>query len=55
MSKAELAASYAAIILADDDIQPTVRDQDSSHPFSTNLSNNAGRQASDPHQGCKYR
>lgn len=31
MSKAELAASYAAIILADDDIQPTVSDQDSLH------------------------
>lgn len=28
MSKAELAASYAAIILADEDIQPTVSDQD---------------------------
>lgn len=31
MSKAELAASYAAIILADDDIQPTVSDQDALH------------------------
>lgn len=28
MSKAELAASYAAIILADEDIQPTVSNQD---------------------------
>lgn len=31
MSKAELAASYAAIILADDDIQPTVSDEDALH------------------------
>lgn len=31
MSKAELAASYAAIILADDDIQPTVSDQVALH------------------------
>ena len=31
MSKAELAASYAAIILADEDIQPTVSDQDALH------------------------
>lgn len=31
MSKAELAASYAAIILADEDIQPTVSNQDALH------------------------
>lgn len=31
MSKAELAASYAAIILADEDIQPTVSNQDVLH------------------------
>lgn len=37
MSKAELAASYAAIILADDDIQPTVSDQHTLHPTPLTL------------------
>lgn len=57
MSKAELAASYAAIILADEDIQPTVSNQDPLHGalLSTNRANNAGRQTPDPHQGGKCR
>ena len=55
MSKAELAASYAAIILADEDIQPTVSNQDAYAQYSTNPANNAGRQAPDPHQGSKCR
>lgn len=50
MSHSELAASYAALILADDEVEITVRKQ-CLLPMEHPLINAVGRQASNPHQG----